>query len=198
MHKIKLVLATNNRHKVSEIRNILPESFELFDLNQAGISATLPETTGTISGNAIQKARFVWELTGLDCIADDSGLEVEALGGKPGVDSAHFAGLPRNDNRNNLFLLDQMEGVQNRRANFITVIAYVKDGRVHIFEGKVSGFITNSMQGTNGFGYDPVFIPEGFNQTFAMLPATIKNSISHRAMALKRFREFCIEQGIIS
>lgn len=190
MHKIRLVLATNNQHKVSEIRKILPKSFELLTLNEAGLEADLPETTGSIAGNAAQKAISVWKLAGCDCIADDSGLEVDALGGKPGVDSAHFAGLPRNDDRNIVFLLDQMEGIQNRKANFKTVIALVKEGNVHLFEGKVNGVITNSRRGTGGFGYDPVFIPEGFDKTFAELPEEIKNSISHRANALKELHDF--------
>lgn len=191
---IRLVLATNNPHKVKEIRNILPESFELLDLSQAGVTEELPETSGTIEGNAIQKALRVWELTGMQCVADDSGLEVEVLGGKPGVDSAHFAGLPRNDGRNIIYLLDQLEGVQNRRAGFRTVLAYVQNGEVFTFEGVVQGVITNAPRGTGGFGYDPVFVPEGFEKSFAELPAEVKNSISHRANALKLFHDFIVKR----
>jgi XTP/dITP diphosphohydrolase len=194
MHMIRLVLATNNPHKVKEIRIILPESFELLDLKQAGVTEELPETSGTIEGNAIQKALRVWELTGMQCVADDSGLEVEVLGGKPGVDSAHFAGLPRNDARNIIFLLDQLEGVQNRRARFRTVLAYVQNGEVFTFEGTVQGVITNAQRGTGGFGYDPVFVPEGFEKSFAELPAEVKNSISHRANALKLFHDFIVKR----
>lgn len=190
MQKIQLVLATNNQHKVREIRNILPECFELLSLKDAGVLEELPETSGTIEGNAAQKALMVWELTGCDCIADDSGLEVESLDGRPGVHSAYFAGEPRNDDRNIVFLLDQMEGVNNRRANFVTVIALVKAGEVFFFEGKVFGEITNRRQGAGGFGYDPVFIPEGFTQTFAELGDDIKNRISHRAVALAKLRDF--------
>lgn len=190
MHMIRLVLATNNPHKVKEIRKILPECFELIDLKEAGVTEELPETSATIEGNAIQKALKVWELTGLQCIADDSGLEVEVLGGKPGVDSAHYAGLPRNDSRNIIFLLDQMEGIQNRRACFRTVLAFVRDGKVYTFEGKVQGLITNGLRGKGGFGYDPVFIPDGYDRTFAELPVEVKNSISHRANALKSFHDF--------
>lgn len=191
---IRLVLATNNPHKVKEIRKILPESFELLDLKQAGVTEELPETSGTIEGNAIQKALRVWELTGMQCVADDSGLEVEVLGGKPGVDSAHFAGLPRNDARNVIFLLDQLEGVQNRRAGFRTVLAYVQNGEVFTFEGTVQGVISNAQRGTGGFGYDPVFVPEGYEKSFAELPAEVKNSISHRANALKLFHDFIVKR----
>lgn len=191
---IRLVLATNNPHKVKEIRKILPESFELLDLKQAGVTEELPETSGTIEGNAIQKALRVWELTGMQCVADDSGLEVEVLGGKPGVDSAHFAGLTRNDARNIVFLLDQLEGVQNRRASFRTVLAYVQNGEVFTFEGTVQGVISNAQRGTGGFGYDPVFVPEGYEKSFAELPAEVKNSISHRANALKLFHDFILRQ----
>jgi XTP/dITP diphosphohydrolase len=190
MQKIQLVLATNNQHKVREIRNILPECFELLSLKDAGVVEELPETSGTIEGNASQKALRVWELTGYDCIADDSGLEVESLDGRPGVHSAYFAGEPRNDDRNLVFLLDQMEGVNNRRANFVTVIALVRAGEVLLFEGKVFGSITNRRQGAGGFGYDPVFIPEGHTQTFAELGDEIKNRISHRALALGKLRAF--------
>lgn len=191
---IRLVLATNNPHKVKEIRKILPESFELLDLKQAGVTEELPETSGTIEGNAIQKALRVWELTGMQCVADDSGLEVEVLGGKPGVDSAHFAGLPRNDGRNIIYLLDQLEGVQNRRAGFRTVLAYVQNGEVFTFEGTVQGVISNAQRGTGGFGYDPVFVPEGYEKSFAELPAEVKNSISHRANALKLFHDFIVKR----
>ncbi len=194
MHMIRLVLATNNPHKVTEIRKILPESFELLDLRQAGVTEDLPETSGTIEGNAIQKALRVWELIGMQCVADDSGLEVEMLGGKPGVDSAHFAGHPRNDGRNIIYLLDQLEGVQNRRARFRTVLAYVQNGEVFTFEGTVQGVISNAQRGTSGFGYDPVFVPDGYEKSFAELPAEVKNSISHRANALKLFHDFIVKR----
>ena len=190
MQKIQLVLATNNQHKVREIRNILPECFDLLSLKDAGVSEELPETSGTIEGNAMQKALKVWELTGCHCIADHSCLEVESLDGRPGVHSSYFAGEPRNDDRNIVFLLDQLEGVNNRRANFITVIALVKAGEVFLFEGKVFGSITNRRQGTGGFGYDPVFVPEGYTQSFAELGDEVKNRISHRAVALEKLRDF--------
>ncbi len=190
MHTIRLVLATNNGHKINEIRKILPESYELVTLLEAGVHEELPETFPTIEGNAIQKASRVWELTGCECVADDSGLEVDALDGRPGVHSAYFAGEPRNDIRNIMFLLDQMEGVINRKARFRTVIALVREGGVHTFEGTVEGTITNRMMGNGGFGYDPVFIPDGYNQTFAELDSTVKNCISHRSRALKKLVDF--------
>lgn len=193
MQKIQLVLATNNQHKVSEIRKILPECFDLLSLKEAGVSEELPETSGTIEGNAMQKALKVWELTGYDCIADDSGLEVDSLDGRPGVHSAYFAGEPRNDDRNIVFLLDQLEGVNNRRANFVTVIALVRAGEVFLFEGKVFGNITNRRQGTGGFGYDPVFVPDGFTETFAELGDEVKNRISHRAVAVGKLQDFLLK-----
>lgn len=190
MHKIRLVLATNNRHKINEIRKILPESYELMTLMEAGVQEDLPETSSTIEGNAVQKAIRVWELTGCECIADDSGLEVDALDGRPGVHSAYFAGEPRNDHRNLVFLLDQMEGVTNRSARFKTVIALVRAGEPFLFEGVVEGTLTNAARGTGGFGYDPVFVPVGFDKTFAELGEDVKNKISHRAQALKKLINF--------
>lgn len=190
MSQIRLLLATNNRHKISEIRKILPESYVLMTLNEAGVQEELPETSATIEGNARQKALRAWEITGYECIADDSGLEVDALSGRPGVHSAYFAGEPRNDHRNMIFLLDQMEGIRQRNARFRTVIAYVRDGAVFTFEGTAEGEITTRMAGTGGFGYDPVFIPRGYDRTFAELDPDIKNSISHRAMALDKLHAF--------
>lgn len=190
MHRIRLVLATNNGHKINEIRKILPESYELITLQEADVHEELPETSGTIEGNAIQKAAKVYELTGCECVADDSGLEVDVLDGRPGVHSAYFAGEPRNDNRNIIFLLDQMEGVLNRKARFRTVIALVRRDGVHTFEGVVEGTITNRMSGNSGFGYDPVFIPDGYEMTFAEMDASLKNSISHRARALNKLITF--------
>lgn len=190
MHKIQLVLATNNAHKVSEIRSILPKSYTFITLKEAGMLFELPETSGTIKGNAVQKAITVWEATDCNCLADDSGLEVDALNGRPGVDSAHFAGLPPNPQRNLMFLLDQMEGVKDRSARFVTVIALVIGGEVHTFEGFVKGSITGAPRGTGGFGYDPVFVPEGVDVTFAEMSDAQKNAISHRAKALRALQVF--------
>jgi XTP/dITP diphosphohydrolase len=186
----ELVLATNNSGKIREMKVLLGEGLRISSLEDMGFSLELPETSGTISGNAAQKAFVVWDKLGVACLADDSGLEVNALGGKPGVDSAFFAGHPRNDDRNMAFLLDQMEGVADRSASFVTVLALVVKGELHLFEGRVNGRITNRRQGTWGFGYDPVFIPDGQEKTFAEMTTEEKNRISHRAKALVLLKSF--------
>jgi len=190
MSYTRLILATANAHKVDEIRAVLSERFILNTLSEAGVTAVLPETSGTIQGNAIEKALSVWELTGCACIADDSGLEVDVLQGRPGVDSAYFAGYPRNDDRNIQYLLDQLEGIRDRAAAFVTVIALVREGEVFTFEGRLHGVITDRRRGSQGFGYDPVFIPDGFTQTLAELGSEVKNRISHRALALRKLVAF--------
>lgn len=187
---MRLVLATVNPGKVLEISSILPLRFVLNTLSEVGVTSPLPETSGTIYGNACQKALTVWELVNCDCIADDSGLEVDALGGKPGVDSAYFAGHPRDDDRNTRYLLDQLEGVENRKAAFVTVIALVLKGELFTFEGRLEGSISHQCKGSHGFGYDPVFIPSGYDRTLAELGSDIKNSISHRASALAKLVAF--------
>lgn len=189
------VFASRNPHKLLEISSALPPNFCLNSLSDAGISEELPETSGTISGNAAQKALYVWNATGKDALADDSGLEVESLGGRPGVDSAFFAGVPRNDARNMMYLLDQLDGIVDRRASFVTVIALVMGGELRLFEGRVQGHIAESPRGSNGFGYDPIFIPDGYRETFGQLPATIKQSISHRARAVASLREYLDSLG---
>ncbi|MFN0188028.1 MAG: RdgB/HAM1 family non-canonical purine NTP pyrophosphatase [Bacteroidia bacterium] len=190
MHRISLVLASNNQHKVTEIRKILPKCFDLVSLMDAGITSELPETKGTIIGNATQKAFFVWEVTGIECLADDSGLEVEALDGHPGVDSAHYSGFPISADRNMDLLLSQLEGHENRRASFVTILALIQDGVCHHFEGRVYGTISEHKRGENGFGYDPIFIPEGQHLTFAEMDEELKNAISHRALALGKLKVF--------
>lgn len=188
MTRSRLVVASKNLGKIEEIRSFLPRFIE------ANGSALLDfdsfETAGTFHGNASRKALACWKSTGRNCIADDSGLEVNSLGGKPGVDSAFFAGHPRNDDRNISFLLDQMEGVTDRSASFLTVIALVLDGELHLFEGRVEGAISSKRRGNEGFGYDPVFIPEGESRTFAEMSTEEKNRISHRARALEKVRVF--------
>lgn len=184
------MLASNNQHKVTEIRKILPKCFDLVSLKDAGITSELPETKGTIIGNAVQKALFVWEATGIDCLADDSGLEVEALDGHPGVDSAHYSGFPISAARNMDLVLSQLEGQKNRRASFVTVLALIQDGVCHHFEGRVFGAISEEKRGVNGFGYDPIFVPDGHLLTFAEMDEKLKNEISHRALALGKFKAF--------
>ena len=190
MHRISLVLASNNQYKVTEIRKILPKCFDLVSLKDVGIASELPENKGTIIGNATQKASFVWKATGIECLADDSGLEVEALIGRPGVDSAHYSGFPISADRNMELVLSQLKGQENREASFVTVLALIQDGVCHHFEGRVFGTISEEKRGENGFGYDPIFIPNGQLLTFAEMDEKMKNEISHRALALSKLKVF--------
>lgn len=187
---VSMIIATNNQHKLNEIRKMLPLSFTLETLKDAGLNFELPETSGTIEGNALQKARTVYHHTGKTTLADDSGLLVEALDNQPGVDSAIYAGLPRDDRRNVDKLLSELSGIDNRRAAFITVLALIMDGQEYLFEGRVNGRITESLSGAGGFGYDPVFVPDGHSITFAEMSDDEKNAISHRANAVRKLQEF--------
>lgn len=188
-----LVFASNNAHKLHEIRAMNPR-FTILSLQDIQFDRELPETMGTIEGNAIQKAKTLYELTGMDCFADDSGLEVKALHGKPGVDSADYAGQNRNNEANINKLLHELSGAQDRSARFVTVIALVIEGEVKVFEGEVKGHVTQGKSGNHGFGYDPVFIPEGYDQTFGELSPEIKNTISHRANALVKLSDWLREK----
>ncbi len=184
---VKLIFATNNLHKLEEIRSNLPDKYMISGLREAGINEDIPETQDSIEGNAIEKAKFIYEKYSLPCFADDTGLEVMALNGKPGVYSARYAGKD-GDSRNNIVkLLKELENVDDRIAQFRTVIAYINNGVLKTFEGYLEGTITNQEQGKNGFGYDPVFIPKGFIKTFAEMPLNEKNKISHRSIALQKF-----------
>jgi len=185
----ELIFASNNAHKLEEVRALLPD-VRVLSLSEAGFSGELPETSGTIKGNAIQKARFLYEKLRKPCFSDDTGLEVEALGGLPGVDTAHYAGLERDSVKNMNKLLEAMRDVENRKARFITVIALMVDEELRCFEGVVNGVVAHSRFGSGGFGYDPVFVPEGFDKTFAELPASVKQEISHRARALKQLSQW--------
>jgi XTP/dITP diphosphohydrolase len=185
-----IVFATNNAHKMGEVSTILDSKFELIGLKDIGCFDDIPETMYTIEGNAVQKARYVWDTFGLDCIADDTGLEVEALNGAPGVYSARYAGEECIAENNIQKLLKELDGVQNRRARFKTVAALILDGRVHLFEGVINGRILTEKKGTDGFGYDPVFVPDNCENSFAEMAAEQKNAISHRALAFKAFAEF--------
>lgn len=180
-----LVFASNNDKKLNEIRPLLAE-FKVLSLSDAGVSPDLPETSGTIMGNAIQKATHLHQITGFNCFSDDTGLEINALGGLPGVDTAHYAGPERDAQRNMQKLLNALEGQMNREARFVTVIALVWEGEVFTFEGEVKGSIAYELKGTGGFGYDPVFVPEGYEQSFGELSPAIKQQISHRAEAIKK------------
>jgi XTP/dITP diphosphohydrolase len=190
MEKIRLCFATNNAHKLEEVRSMLPAHFSLVSLKDIGCNEELPENQQTIEGNALEKARFVFEKYGVDCFADDTGLEIEALDGKPGVDTAHYAGPERDALKNMDLALKQMEGKTNRKARFKTVFSLFWDGDMFSFEGLVPGTIGQEKKGNQGFGYDPIFIPDGFSESFAELGNEIKNRLSHRAAATKQLLEF--------
>lgn len=188
---MKLVFATNNKHKLDEVRKITSHHpVEIVSLAEINCFDDIPETADTLEGNALQKAHYIQEKFGLNCFADDTGLEVEALNNAPGVYSARYAGPGHDSEANMKKLLKEMEGKENRKARFRTVIALVWNGKTYTFEGIVNGTITTAKRGENGFGYDPIFIPEGYDQTFAELGDNIKNQISHRAKAVEKLDEF--------
>lgn len=185
----KLVFATNNQHKTDEIRLALAGLYEVLNLNDIGCEEEIPETANTFEGNATLKSTYVLENFQLDCFADDSGLEVEALNNEPGVFSARYAGSRDNEANINL-VLKKLEGVTNRKARFKTVISLQQRGQNHIFEGTINGTIRESLSGLQGFGYDPIFQPDGYDITFAEMDMVQKNAISHRAQALKKMLDF--------
>ena len=187
---MKIVFATNNQNKILEIQSMLPKSIQIMSLESIGCLEDIPETTNTIEGNAIQKANYVLEKYGYDCFADDTGLEVQSLNGKPGVYSARYAGEQRNANDNMNKLLFELESKSNRKAQFKTVICLNLNGEQLLFTGIVSGEISKEKIGNGGFGYDPIFIPEGFSESFAQLSLQTKNEISHRGKATKLLLEF--------
>ena len=187
---MKLIFATNNAHKVAEVQAVLGDGYELVTPRQMGITEDIPETASTLEGNARQKARYLYERTGLDCFADDTGLEVDALDGAPGVHSARYATDGHDFEANTRLLLRNMEGKEDRRARFRTAIILIEGGEEHLFEGRVEGEITHAPVGCGGFGYDPVFRPEGYELTFAEMSADEKNSISHRARAVAKLVEY--------
>lgn len=185
-----LVFATNNLHKLEEVRDILGGSFRIASLKEIGCTDDIPETADTLEGNALQKARYVKDKFGYDCFADDTGLEVEALGGAPGVFSARYAGPGHGSEANMQKLLKELEGKANRQAQFRTVVALILEGREYTFEGIVRGTILTERRGTAGFGYDPVFVSEGYAETFAEMGSEEKNRISHRARAVQKLADF--------
>jgi len=187
---VKLVFATNNKHKLEEVRKILPASVEILTLNDIGCTDALPETGNTLEQNAAQKARYIHDKYGHDCFADDSGLEVQALHGRPGVYSARYAGDENNSAANMTKVLTEMNHEENRKAKFRTVIALMIGEETIFFEGAIEGEIILSARGKNGFGYDPIFIPAGFHVTFAEMAPELKNRISHRAIAVKKLGEY--------
>lgn len=189
---MKIVFATNNAHKLSEVSALLGEKYTLVPPLQVDINEDIPEEQATLEGNALQKARYIHSRTGLDCFADDTGLEVDALGGAPGVHSARYATDGHDFDANNRLLLKNLEGVGNRRARFRTVIALILNGEEHLFEGIVNGHIVQQPSGSEGFGYDPLFMPEDCVKTFAEMTKEEKNLISHRARAVGKLVDFLL------
>jgi XTP/dITP diphosphohydrolase len=186
-----LCFATNNKHKLEEVVPLLKGSFDLLSLDQIGCKDELPETQNTISGNSFQKAEFVYNHFNTPCFADDTGLEVEALNGAPGVYSARYAGDHRNSDDNINLLLENLKGNQNRKAQFCTIITLIGlTPKPVFFEGIIEGVIIDERRGSTGFGYDPVFVPKGYNLTFAEMTLDQKNTLSHRAIATKKLIEY--------
>jgi XTP/dITP diphosphohydrolase len=187
---MKLCFASNNEHKLAEVRQMVGHLYEVLSLQEIGCTEELAEDQDTLEGNSRQKAEYVWQNYGVSCFADDTGLEVAALGGEPGVYSARYAGPQRSSADNMRLLLEKLQGQDNRQAQFRTSITLFINGQLHQFDGIVTGRIAQAPSGTAGFGYDPVFIPEGHDQTFAQMPAAEKNRISHRGRAMQQLVAF--------
>jgi XTP/dITP diphosphohydrolase len=188
-----LVFASNNEHKIREINSLLGKSFKLLSLSDINISEDIPEEEPLIEGNALSKARFVYNASGLDVFADDTGLEISVLNGLPGVHSARFAGENKDSTANIEKVLSMLGEVKNRKARFRTVIALILDKKEYLFEGIVNGTIIKEKRGTEGFGYDPIFVPDGKICTFAEMGLTEKNTVSHRARAFEKLKEFLLK-----
>jgi len=191
----QLVFATHNQYKTEEVRQLLRDQYEVLNLNDIGCDTDIPETADTFAGNAELKSSFVVDNYQIDCFADDSGLEVESLNNEPGIYSARYSG-ERGDAANMAFLLEKLRGVTNRKAQFRTVISLIRNNEKFIFEGIIKGTIRETPTGANGFGYDPVFQPDGFTQTFAEMDMEQKNQISHRALAMRKLIAFLKEQAV--
>ncbi|WP_184625554.1 non-canonical purine NTP diphosphatase [Pedobacter cryoconitis] len=191
----QLVFATNNINKTNEVRTLLAGQYEVLNLNDIGCTTDIPETADSFAGNAGLKSRFVMENFKLDCFADDSGLEVEALNNEPGIYSARYAGQ-RGDEANLQLVLQKMQGQVNRAARFRTVISLIQNGEEFLFEGTIEGTIRETKSGDHGFGYDPVFQPDGYDVTFAEMSMEQKNKISHRAIAMRKLITFLKEQAV--
>ncbi|HLO82661.1 MAG TPA: RdgB/HAM1 family non-canonical purine NTP pyrophosphatase [Chitinophagaceae bacterium] len=185
-----LIFATNNQHKADEVRAVLAGKWDILTLAEAGIEKDIPEPHDTLEANAAEKSRTIFELTGKDCFSEDTGLEVEALNGEPGVKSARYAGEGRSFEQNIIKLLNRLEGQQNRKARFRTVISLILDGAEYQFEGICNGIIIDKNRGTAGFGYDPVFVPDGDTRTFAEMDMAEKNLFSHRKKAMDKLIRF--------
>lgn len=187
---MEIVFATNNAHKLREVQAVLGDGFTLSTTRDCGITEEIPEEQETLEGNASQKARYIHDRTGRNCFADDTGLEVAALGGAPGVHSARYATDGHDFAANNRLLLKNLEGVTDRRARFRTVISLILDGEEHLFEGIVEGRILDHETGHEGFGFDPLFVPDGYDRTFAEMTTEEKNAVSHRARAVRKLADY--------
>jgi len=185
-----LLFATNNQHKLREVQEIMGHGFRILSLEDISLDVDIPETQATLEGNAAQKARFIYDRTGMTCFADDTGLEIEALDRRPGVYSARYAGEGCSFDDNVSKVLLEMKEMENRKASFRCVICLIMEGREYFFEGRVDGVITTERKGQDGFGYDPVFLPDGFLQTFAEMPPYLKNGISHRGRAIDKMVKY--------
>lgn len=192
---MELVFVTANAHKAAEVQKVVSKAIKIVSLKDILCNDDIEETATTFQGNALLKAKHVYNKYNKNCFADDSGLEVEALNNEPGVFSARYAGVPKSDEKNTAKLLKNLEGIENRKARFRTVIALIFDGKEYLFEGIIEGTIAQQPIGTNGFGYDPVFIPAGYTKTFAQMTAEEKNQISHRAIAVSKMNEFLKAQN---
>ena len=189
-----LIFATNNAHKIAEIQSLVGTDFSIIDLRSAGIDIDIPEPHHTLNENALEKAQTIFNITKTNCFSEDTGLEIEALNGAPGVKSARYAGEDRNFQANIDKVLDQLKNVENRQAQFRTVICLIWEGQTYYFEGICKGHISISMQGEKGFGYDPIFVPEGSNKSFAEMSMEEKNRFSHRQKAVTQLFEFLRKQ----
>lgn len=185
-----LIFATNNKHKLEEITPLIQNQFRVISLAEIGCTKEIEESADTLEGNACLKARYIFEKYGFACFADDTGLEIDSLDGRPGVYSARYAGEPHNFEANIYKVLKELEGNKNRKARFRTVIILIVNGNEFQFEGAIEGRILEKRRGSKGFGYDPIFIPDGYNQTFAEMPLSEKNKISHRAIAVEKLIVF--------
>lgn len=190
---MQIVFASSNKNKIKEIQLLLPDTISILSLEDIGCNEEIPETATTIEGNAILKANYVTNKYGYNCFADDSGLEVEAINGEPGVYSARYAGEPKDDNKNIDKLLHNLKGVENRKANFKTVICLNLNGEQHLYIGTINGKIIDTKIGDNGFGYDPIFVADGFSKTFAELTTEEKSKISHRGIAVRQLVEVLVK-----
>lgn len=189
-----IIFATNNANKVKEVQAVLPATLQVQTLKEAGIDIDIPEPHDTLEANALEKARVIHQMTGKDCFSEDTGLEVAALNGEPGVRSARYAGEIKSDAANMTLLLHKLEGSENRQARFRTVIALILDGKEHLFEGICEGRIIAAPKGSEGFGYDPIFVPDGSENTFAEMGMAEKNKFSHRKKAVAQLVTFLKQQ----